>query len=268
MIKHQIRMHIFTSFLLALFFFPHFAYAISTPTVKGMNHIVVSPKTTTPEQEGKEQKIITPEEKDLAEEREKKDQVKKAIFKPLQTKADKLDYFVTYEKLQDFPYLRELLSSDQTTQDKAIEKIEEYPEFASPMALLLAAEYYNKKGEKEKAAFYLLGSQLRAKFDIERWPVMNDSGLRARQKQHPANSTFTLSKEVSKNILGWFVAQKPRALRILNDLKKWDRETSYAYKPTYEIPSKTEQDTWQELHDTVTQDFINKQLEIITLIHP
>lgn len=214
------------------------------------------------------EKSETGEEQELTEEEKQKEQIRKAIFKPLQTKTDKLDYFVKEEKLQVFPYIRELLSSDPETRDAAIDRLEDYPEFASPMVLLLGAEYYAQQGNKEKAAIYLLVSQLRAQFDMKRWPVVNGSGLKSRQTTHPAKGTFSLSKQVSKQITGWAVADKSRALKILHDVKLWDKKTSYAYRPTYDLPSSTDIETWQDLHNTASKSFIDKQVEIITLIHP
>jgi hypothetical protein len=258
----------FITTFIAILFFSLSSHAFEPPVKKGMNYMLVKSDSKKAPPSPDVEKSGTDEEQELTEEEKQKEQIRKAIFKPLQTKADKLDYFVKEDKLQEFPYIRELLSGDQETRDAAIERLEDYPEFASPMVLLLGAEYYAQQGNKEKAAIYLLVSQLRAQFDMQRWPVVNDSGLKSRQTTHPAKDTFSLSKQVSKQITGWAVADKSRALKILHDVKLWDKKTSYAYRPTYDLPSSTDIETWRDLHEAASKSFIDKQVEIITLIHP
>ncbi len=231
--------------------------------IKGMKHITIgSPppplKDPIPEDGDKEKVIIKTS----------------PVIKPIIIGADiregekKGPYFVEEDSLKEWPYLQSLISSDATQQSLAIQKLEKDPATASPMVLLLAADYFLKQNNKEKAALYLYASQLRAQFDMNRWPIINESGIRARHINHPAKKTLSLAQTTSQGLSGWVLSKKSRALTLFKTLKKWDQETPYAYKPFYEIPSSTDLDTWEEtLKDTRTE-FFKKQAEIITAIYP
>ena len=176
------------------------------------------------------------------------------------------------EDLREWPYLRSILSSDPETQAQAVEELEKAPELAPPMVLLLTSRFYLEQNDKETAALYFLASKLRAEFDMKRWPVINESGIRARKKEHPAKETLTLSKTISKDLSGWILAKEPRAKTILNRLKNWEKNTPYHYRPTYDLENEyidvTEADDWKDLHDEVVESFIKKQENILSIMHP
>ncbi len=207
---------------------------------------------------------LSEEEKQLK--KEKRSSLIKALIKDKMT--DPIPYFTKEEDLKEWPYLKSLLSSDPARQKMAIEYLEAHPEQVSPMVLLLATEYFLTQNKKEKAALYLYASQLRVRFDMERWPIVNESGISARKKTHPATETLLLSTTIAQGIYGWSLAQKPRFLKIMETLKEWDKATPYAYRPFYEIPSSTEIETWTETLGQTRTDFFEKQIEMISAIHP
>ena len=250
-------------------------YAQAQPFGKsspGMNHIVISPSPET--QTSVTPSISPPETPNVSSDKEEELDAKKPIILPkkgsIQASVPKKDipYFEKEENLKKWAYLRELLSSDSRLQSLAVKDVDNHPNTASPMILLLAADYHSKHGDKEKAALYLYASKLRSQFDMKRWPLINESGIRARQKTHPAKETLILSKSISSNLVGWYLSKKSRAIRIMKLLERWEKSTAYTYLPTYEIPSSTKEEEWTEIHDNLVKEFFAKQHNIIALVHP
>ncbi|MBL4588508.1 MAG: hypothetical protein JKY11_00315 [Alphaproteobacteria bacterium] len=241
-----------------------------------MNHIVISPP---PEAPTSVEKPTAPlETSDVPSDTETESDIKKTAKKPIillkqgaiQASVPKkeIPYFEKEEKLKEWPYLRELLSSNARLQSLAVKDVDKHPNTASPMVLLLVADYHSKHGDKEKAALYLYASKLRAQFDMKRWPIINESGLRARQKSHPAKETLILSKSISSNLAGWYLSKESRAIRIMKLLERWEKSTAYTYRPTYEIPSSVKEKEWKDIHDNLVKAFFAEQRNIIALVHP
>ncbi len=254
-------------------------HANNNSTVRGMNYIKITKDPTkkeTVKDEIKEEIIIEPSEEEQA-------QIKEALEKPLMEKKKKQeelkkseekerDYFTKQDELQEWAYLRSILSTSQEEQSLAIKELEKGPENASPMILLLASDFYFKQGNKEQAAIYFLASKLRAEFDIKRWTIINESGIRSRKKHHPAKEVIELSQSLSSELSSWILSNKQRAQTILKKLETWEKDTSYSYLPTYEINSEefdfTEYEELKEMHDKHLKDFIKTQNDTLSLIHP
>ncbi|MGB1077027.1 MAG: hypothetical protein ACPG05_01865 [Bdellovibrionales bacterium] len=240
-----------------------------------MNYMVISP--TSPKTE--EQKSTDTKSPEEEKEEEQKEQIKEALAKPILIKQQKAEeeekakaYFSKREDLHEWQHLRSILSSDVEQQVMAVQALEKSPELAPPMALLLTSEFYFKQGKKEQAALYLLAAQFRSEFDIKRWPIVNESGISARKKEHPAYEALNLSSTLSGNLSGWIYSDKDRAKALFEKLKTWEADTPFAYLPTYDLDAEaleeTDVETWHDLHQEALSSFIDEKSKIISILHP
>lgn len=247
---------------------------IMQPRKMGMNHTIVSPSNDEDAQKSREEEakkaVLEALEAPLKNKvKDNKAQPTTPIaIKHLDKPAEDLPYFVPMDDVFEWPYIADLLSSDLTRKASSVAKLNDMPERASPMMLVLAAEYYLNMGNKEQAALYLYAAQLRAQFDIKRWPVPEiDEDNPASFRDHPAYETINLSKDFAKGLTGWFISNKARAELLLQKIEAWDKATPYAYYPTYEVPSSVDMDEWEDLHAQNVETFFADQRKILDVIH-
>ena len=116
----------------------------------------------------------------------------------------------------------------------------------------------------ERAAFYFYAGQLRATFDMARFPpyLPDDKKPvidRRTQDQrgatpsaqvemvNPHEGISVLALSIGQPIAKWAMADPVRLEKIMAQVREWDMATPYAYKPDYDISRAAPFEAWPQL---------------------
>ena len=184
------------------------------------------------------------------------------------------------ETLTEWPYYTDLMTiGNDTGIEKIIQIIDRDPGAVPPKGLLYAAKALSDRQDYERAAFYFYAGQLRATFDMARFPpyTPNDKKSmldRRTQDQrgatpapqiemiNPHEAVSVLALSIGQPIARWAMADPARLEKIMGEVRDWDLATPYAYKPDYDISRPAPFETWPQLLTTTRNNYFTRVRQI------
>lgn len=251
-------------FLFVLIAFPPMAWAGDGVAVPKMRHMSVTSAPSDPAANGKN---AAEENPDITE---------KKIVKPLppEQAIKKLD------GLTEWPYYTDLMTiGNDTAIDKVVRMIDIDPGSVPPKGLLYAAKALSDRGAMEQAAFYYYAGQLRALFDMARFPsykLGDDAKNKDRRTDdqigripsappatvNPHEELSVLSLSIGQSISNWAMKDPDRLEALMLKVREWDLATPYAYKPDYDTSRAAPFETWAQLLAKTRNDYFTRVRQI------
>ncbi len=165
-----------------------------------------------------------------------------------------------------------------------VRSVEADPGAVSPTGLLFLAKALAEQKRMEEAALYFYVGQLRANFDVARWPPRLDpedlkrlqaekskapdqqgqtTGASEPRLKNPHESVFNVSAAISPPISSWLFEDPDRAAKLMAKVKAWDASATYAYKPNYDLPEPLPFDQWPKLLSGTREGFFVRMDQFI-----
>lgn len=188
------------------------------------------------------------------------------------------------DTLVEWPYYADLMTiGNDTGLKKIIQMIDRDPGSVPPKGLFYAAKALSDKGEFEKAAFYFYAGQLRATFDMARFPpytpqdkkpqmdsrtqdqrgsVPARAEAREKAQVNPHEAISMLALSIGQPIAKWAMAEPERLEKLMAEIREWDLATPYAYKPDYDISHAAPFETWPQLLTKTRNDYFTRVRQI------
>ncbi len=236
-----------------------------SPSSLSMHHLSV---TTTPPVQKKEE--AKPAEKPTPPEEEK------PAPKALKTE----DALKKTDTLVAWPYYTDLMTSNNDAAiDKVVHMIDIDPGSVPPKGLLYMAKALADRKRYEEAAFYYYAGQLRANFDMARFPPYSyEDKAAASDKRtedqkgdvpdagpvliNPHEPLSMLAISIGAPISKWAMADPDRLDKVMDKVRAWDLATPYAYLPDYDISHARPFETWPQLLATARSDYFTRVRQI------
>lgn len=184
------------------------------------------------------------------------------------------------DTLAEWPYYTDLMTiGNDTGVEKVIQIIDRDPGSVPPKGLLYAAKALSDRKDYERAAFYFYAGQLRATFDMTRFPpyIPDDrkpvidrrtEDQRGRtpaaeiEVVNPHEAISVLALSIGQPIAKWAMADPDRLEKIMAEVREWDMATPYAYKPDYDISRPVPFETWPQLLTKTRNDYFTRVRQI------
>lgn len=168
--------------------------------------------------------------------------------------------------------------------DKMVRVVEADPGAVSPTGLLFLAKALAEQKRMDEAALYFYAGQLRANFDVARWPPRLDpedvkrmqaeksktedqqgqtTGASEPRLKNPHESVFNLSAAISPPISSWLFEDPDRAALVMVKVKAWDERATYEYKPNYDLPEALPFEQWPKLLTGTREGFFMRMNEFV-----
>jgi hypothetical protein len=280
-----------TVFFLSLFLtaapLAHTAFAegqTATEGRLGMKHISVSPSPASEEGKlGASSPAQEMEKKDESSAPEKSSETAPSpapVYEPLPIEKA----LVKPGDLKTWKHLP-FIAAATTAEDvmKAVSLVESDRGAVPPQGLLLLAKALADQGRMEEAALYFFTGQLRASFDIARWPpraskedakkliaeskkTQDQTGQQPRPAEIKINNPHAflspLSGTVSAQVSAWTMKNPKRLDQIMTKVREWDESAPYAYAPGYDLPEPLAFASWQKILPAVRESFFLQMNQI------
>lgn len=247
---------------------PFSAYAMpSRQTATGMRHLSVT-ASPSPKSEP-----AAPAEKPVAPAAEEKPAPGPKALNP-EDAVKKLD------GLTEWPYYTDLMTiGNDTAIDTVIHQINIDPGAVPPKGLFYVAKALADRKQFEEAAFYFYAAQLRATFDMARFPPYElnekkNSQDKRTQDQigdvpsaaavliNPHESLSMLALTIGAPVSRYAMADADRLDRIMTKVRQWDMATPYAYLPDYDTSHAVDFKEWPQLLVKTRNDYFTRVRQI------
>ena len=200
----------------------------------------------------------------------------RAAPKPLAAK----DALKKTDTLTQWPYYTDILTiNNDTALDTVLHRVDIDPGSVPPKGLLLIAKALSDRKRYDEAAFYFYAGQLRANFDMARFPpylpdMKKERGDARTDDQkgkvpdkpielvNPHESVSVLSLTIGSPISRWAMADPARLASVMARVRDWDLATPYAYLPDYDISHAVSFDQWPALLDKTRADYFARVNQI------
>lgn len=264
----------FRAFILtACLVLPAAAFAQQNAAPKPMRHMSVTKTAPVPEEKAADQKA--------------------AISEPKETPAPKAlkpeDALKKTDSLTEWPYYTDLMTIDNDTAlEKVIRAVDIDPGSVPPKGLFYLAKALSDRKRFEEAAFYYYAGQLRATFDMARFPPyeFNETAVKIDRRTedqigsvpraeaviiNPHEPISILALSIGSPIAKWAMADSARLDTLMNKVKLWDMATPYAYLPDYDISHAVPYEKWPSLLTKTRNNYFTRVRQIargLTAIRP
>jgi hypothetical protein len=242
---------------------------ISIPAAQaGMRHMTISPQKTGEEKPAPQP--AAPEEKKAPV--RKALTAKQALVKPADLKTwSHMDEVVVLAKPDDISKMVRIVEAD--------------PGSVPPTGLLFLAKALSDQKRMEEAALYFYVAQLRATFDVARWPPRANpedmkrilaekkkssdqqgqvTGVKEPRYKNYHESVVLLSSSISEPISRWLFEDPSRAEAVMAKVKEWDASAPYAYLPDYPLPEPVPFEEWSKILQPTRDGFFARMNEFIS----
>jgi hypothetical protein len=278
-----------TVFLLSLFLsvsaLPLDAFA-QEQKVPGMRHLTISPSPAAPAADaGNDEKAAEKKEQPA-----EKTNIEEADASPSPAPTPEppaLSVEKTLVKPGDLKHWDHisLLAAAATPEGvaKALSMVEADRGAVPPQGLLLLAKALADQNRMEEASLYFFLGQLRASFDIARWPpraskeeaeklIAESKKTEDQTEKQPKPHTIkiknphevltALSKSVSADVNAWAMKDPKRLDSVLEQVRVWDLSAPYAYHPGYDLPEPIPFKQWSKILPAVRESFFLQMNQI------
>lgn len=245
---------------------PFTANAMSAPqTATGMRHLSV---TNVPS--AKEETAPAPVAPDTTE--------KAPALGPKALKPE--DALKQLSGLTEWPYYTDLMTiGNDTAIDNIVHQINIDPGSVPPKGLFYVAKALSDRKKMEDAAFYFYAAQLRATFDMARFPAYNPGDNKKTSDKrtqdqignvpssapaliNPHEPLSMLALSLGAPISRFAMADADRLDRIMNKVREWDLATPYAYLPDYDTSHAVDFKDWPALLTKTRNDYFTRVRQI------
>ncbi|PZP53566.1 MAG: hypothetical protein DI586_10905 [Micavibrio aeruginosavorus] len=230
-------------------------------------------KTSAPEPAAEEDKAVAPPAKESPAPKALKPQ----------------DALKKTDTLTDWPYYADLMTIDNDTAlDKVIRAVDIDPGSVPPKGLFYLAKALSERKRYEEAAFYYYAGQLRATFDMARFPPYAPSETAVKLDRrtedqigsvpkadtviiNPHEPISILALSIGSPIARWAMADAARLDAVMEKVRLWDAATPYAYLPDYDLSHAAPFDKWPSLLTKTRNDYFTRVRQIargLTAIRP
>lgn len=259
-------------FLLAAFLFlPTPAFAQEAPVSLGMHHMSVTAEKAREDTPQSPAPVATVTET------------------PAPTALKPEDALKKIETLADWPYYTDILTlHNDTALEKIMHSVDIDPGGVPPKGLLYIAKALSDRKRYEEAAFYFYAGQLRATFDMARFPPYSPAGKKATSDKrtedqrggvpesapmlvNPHDSISLLALTIGAPVAKWAMADPKRLDAVMDKVRNWDLATPYAYLPDYDISHAAPFATWPGLLTKTRNDYFTRVRQIsmgLTSVRP
>lgn len=194
------------------------------------------------------------------------------------------------EDLSQWPYLTDLMTPNSPKAiDDAIHKIQLDPGSVPPRALFYAAKALADQKKMADAAFYFYFAQLRATFDMARFPPYNPEDEKPKIKDsrtedqrgqtaartvklvNPHESLSMLALSIGQPISKWAMQDPERLKSVMAQVRDFDLIIPYAYLPDYDTSHARPFKEWPALLDKTRDTYFTRVNQIangLTTIRP
>lgn len=209
------------------------------------------------------------------------DTIKTAPVEKTSPKALKpQDALKKMEGLSEWPYYADLMTiNNDTALEKVIRAVDIDPGSVPPKGLLYIAKALSERKRYEEAAFYFYAGQLRATFDMARFPPyeLNDTKKAVDKRTedqrgqvpeaqavliNPHEPLSILALSIGSPVAKWAMADSARLDNVMTKVREWDLATPYAYLPDYDISHAAPFETWPQLLTKTRNDYFTRVRQI------
>lgn len=260
----------------AILIIPIPVLAQGAPSSNGMRHMSVTTDAAKPPASSVEKKTDTapavkPEEKPAPKALKPEDALKKT------------------DTLTAWPYYTDLMTiGNDTALEKVIHSVTIDPGSVPPKGLFFLAKALSDRKRYEEAAFYYYAGQLRATFDMARFPPYQlnpskeDNDKRTEDQKggppsappemvNPHDDLSMLALSIGQPIARWAMNDPTRLETVMMKVRDWDLATPYAYLPDYDISRPAPFETWPSLLSKTRSDYFTRVRQIaqgLTAVKP
>lgn len=194
------------------------------------------------------------------------------------------------DTLTEWPYYTDLMTiGNDTAIDKVIRAVDIDPGSVPPKGLFYLAKALSERKRFEEAAFYYYAGQLRATFDMARFPpytldeeAKTKSDKRTEDQKgrvpdaeaviiNPHEPISMLALSIGSPIARWAMADSARLDTIMAKVREWDLATPYAYLPDYDLSHAEPFEKWPSLLTKTRNDYFTRVRQIargLTAVRP
>ncbi len=193
------------------------------------------------------------------------------------------------DTLTEWPYHADLMTIDNDTAlGKVIRAVDLDPGSVPPKGLFYLAKALSDRKRYEEAAFYYYAGQLRATFDMARFPPyqLNETATKLDRRTedqigsvpepdaiviNPHEPISILALSIGSPIARWAMADAQRLDDLMAKVKIWDMATPYAYLPDYDISHAAPYEKWPALLTKTRNDYFTRVRQIargLTAVRP